>query len=64
MNTVIEYMIEKTAEVMMWMGHYAEADILYILKRFLVLKGIKSLDEWEAFVNGEEDKAKSQIKSP
>jgi len=46
--------MQKTADVLHWLGKYQERDAIILASRLMRAKGIEEMDEWENFVTSQE----------
>lgn len=54
MRPSIEGLLVKTADMLHWLGKYAEANAVALFARWLRTRGIDDMDTLEAFVVAEE----------
>lgn len=46
--------IEKTAEILHWLGKYDECNALIMTSRLMRAHGVETLEEWSTFVEKQE----------
>jgi len=46
--------LQKTADVLHWLGKYQERDAIILASRLMRAKGIEEMGEWENFVTSQE----------